>query len=71
MFRLSDKKGRRLVAAANGCLAAGLMLLLFAHPASQLVLDVVHGVAGLLLGICIGLNLTAVICRKRQQRVCA
>ncbi len=65
----TPNKNRRIVATANSCLVAGLMLLLFAHPASQLPLDVVHGVAGLLLGLCIGLNLTVVICRKRQPRV--
>lgn len=71
MLHVSDQKGRRMVAAANGCLAAGLMLFLFAHPASQLLLDVVHGAAGLLLGVCLSLHLHAFICRTRQKRASA
>lgn len=67
----TPKKTRHMVAVANGCLSAGLMLFLFAHPAAQLLLDLVHGTAGLLLGISIGLNLHAVLCRKRQQRASA
>jgi hypothetical protein len=68
--RQLDPKVRRRVALGNVCLALGLVLFFFVHPANQTLLNITHGVSGLLLGISIGINLfawrLARRCREKQ-----
>ena len=52
-----DAKQRRMLALGNGCLAIGLSLQLFLHPAGAMEKNWLHAVVGLLLGVSIGVNL--------------
>ena len=69
MLKNTDPKTRFILAWANLCLFAGLMLWLFAHPASQDLKNLVHFVAGLLLGVSIALNFHALRRRRRASDI--
>lgn len=65
-----DRRTRRLIAAGNLAMAIGLILFNFVHPGGALERDCLHGVAGMLLGVSIGINLFALRfarrCREKQ-----
>lgn len=65
--RRLNPKARRLIAVANLCLAAGLLLWNFVHPSGNIAREWLHGVCGALLGISIGINLFGL----RLARRCA
>jgi len=68
--RRLDPKTRRSLVLGNLCLAAGLLLWSF-HASIPIQQTWLHGVCGLLLGISIGVNLSAVRCarRCRQEKI--
>lgn len=51
----SDRSMQRRL--GNGCLALGLILWLFVHPAVQWANNANHFVSGLLIGVSLALNL--------------
>ncbi len=56
-IRERSKKDRVLFGIANLALCMGIVLPYFAHSQGQIGRDWVHGVAGMLLGISISINL--------------
>jgi len=68
--RQLDRRTRRLMAAGNLALAIGLILFGFVHPGGVLEQNCLHAVAGMLLGVSIGINLFALRfarrCREKQ-----
>jgi hypothetical protein len=66
LFRRLDPKMRRMANRGNLCLVAGLLLFLFARPSGTDANIAVHAVAGLLIGISLGVN----ICVLRWVRRC-
>lgn len=67
MGAMSNQKLRRIQVIANALLVCGIVLFLFAHPAGQMLKDVQHAAAGLLIGVSIGANLQALRLRNRPQ----
>jgi hypothetical protein len=63
--RQFDPKLRRQVALGTLCLSGGLALMLFVQPSGQIAKDAVHGIAGMLIGISLGVNLFAVGMSRR------
>jgi hypothetical protein len=59
-------RSRRMLQIANACLALGLLLQLFVHPAGEIVRNTVHALVGALLGFSLVLNLFLL----RQSRRC-
>lgn len=66
LFRRLDPKTRRMAQMGNLCLVGGLVLYVFAHPSDMAANAAVHAVAGLLIGISLGMNL----CVLREARRC-
>jgi hypothetical protein len=62
-----SRKLRRMIAFANGSMAAGLLLRLFVHPIGSIPRDALDFAVGLLLGISITVNLHVLIVRKRNR----
>jgi hypothetical protein len=60
-----DQRTRRLMASGNFALAIGLILFGFVHPAGAFERNCLHAVAGMLVGISIGINLFALRCARR------
>ncbi len=60
-----NPKLRRQVALAGLCICVGMSLTLFVHPSGQAGKDLVHAVAGMLIGISLGLNLFAIRLARR------
>jgi len=68
--RQLDRRTRRLIAVGNLATAVGLSLFIFVHPGGALERNCLHAVAGMLLGVSIGINLFALRfarrCREKQ-----
>ncbi|MGD0891097.1 MAG: hypothetical protein ABR923_06145 [Terracidiphilus sp.] len=64
-FRQLDPKSRRLIAAGNLCLAAGLLILNLPHPANQTERNWFHGIGGFLIGLSISISLSALFVARR------
>jgi hypothetical protein len=62
-----SKKLRWIVALANGCMAAGLMLRLFVPANGIIPPAALHFLVGMLLGISIAANFHALWIRKRNR----
>ena len=62
--KLSVSAQRRL---SNGCLAVGLILWLFVHPAAQWANNASHFASGLLLGVSLAINM-GLLWRARRNR---
>jgi predicted benzoate:H+ symporter BenE len=62
------KKYKFMMPAATLCLALGLMLRALTHPVSQLAKNWTDGVAGLLIGLSIGMNLMLAWKRRRKRQ---
>ena len=70
MCWMDNKDSRKLswmLALANGCLAAGLMLRQFVNPVGAVPRDVLHFVVGMLLGVSIAANFHVIWIRKRKR----
>jgi len=65
--RWLDSKSKRIIPIANLCLVAGLLLLTFVHPSSQISGNWLHGVSGVLLGISISMNLFGLRLARRSR----
>lgn len=66
-----DPQSRRRMAIANACLAVGLLLDLFAHPAGHTANIAVHAAAGVLLGFSITMHLATLRHRCASSRAVA
>ena len=66
-----SKKLRWMVVLANGCLAAGLMLRLFAPANGIIPPAALHFLVGMLLGVSIAMNFHVVWIRRRNRKNCA
>ena len=69
--RQLDTKGRRQLILGNSCLAAGLMLRLFASPSNHNAQLWLHAAVGFLLGLAITANLFAVLRARRCRETTA
>ena len=67
-YRNLDVNARRRVALANGALAVGLLLRLFAHPASAMALNWLDALVGFLLGISVAVNLFGLRSARRCRQ---
>jgi uncharacterized membrane protein YccC len=69
-FRLRqlDAKTRRIMALANACLAIGLLLRLFVHPAHAMARDWLDAVIGCLLGFSVVVNLFGLRSARRCRQ---
>ncbi len=67
-FRNRMNEPKRLVPIATMCLVMGILLPMFFHPETQLVKNLSHAVAGMLLGFSIAVNLGAAWKMRRRQR---
>ncbi len=64
--RLRDHK--TMMSIGMACLAIGLTLPMFLHPAAGFGTNLLHGVRGFLLGLSIVMNLWAARVANRQRR---
>lgn len=71
MRRNLDPKTRRFIALGSASLALGLLLRTSVHPAGPMAHNALDAAAGLLIGISIGVNLSALVifrrCRKAPE----
>jgi hypothetical protein len=62
-------RNRRLITLASSCLALGLLLPMAFHPAASSTRNLLHFVCGLLLGLSMSINLSAVWKNSRKRRL--
>ena len=68
MMLQGQRNPKNMMSLGMLCLATGLLLHLLVRPSSQIGRDWSEGLAGLLVGISIVINLMAVRIRARQPR---